>query len=120
MERHKNIFRQLPPWSLVLEILDMIGLSKHLPLTFQRDDICLQHSIDAVSLLEAYYVPCKAVQFLSHTDKKRWVTILRHILDCHGWAVVGRETTRDKKKAIIYSIQRVNNTMEESIKISFD
>jgi hypothetical protein len=120
MERHKNLFRQIPPWSLVVEILDMLGLSKYPPYTFQRDEICIDQSIDAVSLLEPYYVPCKAAQFLSHTDKKRWITILRHILECHRWSLIGKETTRNKKKAIIYSIQKVNNTMEEDVKITFD
>jgi hypothetical protein len=120
MAESKNIFRQFPPLSLVTEILGMLGLSKCPPFIFQRDEICLDQSIEIAALLEAYYIPCKAIQFLSYTDKKRWVTVLRHILKCHGWIITSKETTRDKKKAIIYSVERTTETINGPIQISFD
>ena len=120
MDRHKNLFREIPPWHLIEEVLDMLGLSKHPPFTFQRSEIGLEHSVDAVALLEPYYIPSKARQFLSHTDEKRWITILRHILEHHGWSVVSKETTRDKKKTIVYSVQRVNTVMNAPVQVMFD
>jgi hypothetical protein len=120
MERHKNLFREIPPWLIIEEVLDMLGLSKHPPFIFQRSEIRLEQSIDAVSLLEPYYIPSKARQFLSHTDEKRWITVLRHILENHGWSVLSKETTRDKKKTIIYSVQRVNSAMSTPVQVTFD
>jgi hypothetical protein len=120
MERHKNLFREIPPWHLIEEVLDILGLSKHPPFTFQRNEIRLEQTIEAVSLLEPYYIPSKARQFLSHTDEKRWITVLRHILENHGWSVISKETTRDKKKTIIYSVQRVNTVMSTPVEVTFD
>jgi hypothetical protein len=120
MERHGNLFRQIPPWPLIEDVLTMLDLSKYPPFTFQRCDISLDQSIHAVSLLEPYYIPSKARQFLSYTDEKRWVTILRHILEHHGWSVVSKETTRDKKKTILYTVQRVSTVMGTSVEVTFD
>lgn len=120
MERHKNLFREIPPWSLIEDVLAMLGLSRHPPFTFQRAEISLDQSIDAVSLLEPYYIPSKARQFLSHTDEKRWVTILRHVLEQHGWSVVSKETTRDRKKTIVYSVQRVAAVMATPVEVTFE
>ena len=120
MDRHKNLFREIPPWPLIEDVLSMLGLSKHPPFTFQRSEISLEQSIDAVSLLEPYYIPSKARQFLSHTDEKRWITILRHVLEHHGWSVVSKETTRDKKKTIVYSVQRVAAVMATPVEVMFD
>jgi hypothetical protein len=120
MDRHSNLFRQIPPWPIIEDVLFMLNLSKYPPFTFQRSDISLEQSIDAVSLIEPYYIPSKARQFLSHTDEKRWVTILRHLLEHHGWSVVSKETTRDKKKTILYSVQRVGSVMGTSVEITFD
>lgn len=120
MERHGNLFRQIPPWALIEEVLDMLGLSRHPPFIFQREEITLVHSIDAVALLEPYYIPSKARQFLSHTDEKRWITILRHIMENHGWSILGKETTRNKKKTIVYSVQRISTVIKAPIEITFD
>ena len=120
MERHSNLFRQIPPISLVEDVLDMLGLSKHPPFTFQRNEISLEQSIDAVSLLEPYYIPSKAKQFLSHTDEKRWITVLRHVLENHGWSIIGKETTRNKKKTILYSVQRTSTVMGTPVEVIFD
>lgn len=120
MDRHKNLFREIPPWTIVEDVLSMLGLSKHPPFVFQRSELNLDMSIDAVALLEPYYIPSKATQFLSHTDEKRWITILRHVLEHHGWSVIGKETTRNKKKTIVYSVQRVNTFMATPIEVTFD
>jgi hypothetical protein len=120
MERHGNLFRQIPPWTLIEDVLSLLGLSRYPPYTFQRNEISLDQSIDAVALIEPYYIPSKAKQFLSHTDEKRWVTVLRHLLEHHGWSVISKETTRDRKKTIVYSVQRVGSVMGTSVEITFD
>ena len=116
------LFREIPPWTLVVEILKLLKLPTEPPFTFQRSVIDLANSDEAVFLLEPYYVPCKAKLFLSYTDTKRWITILKHILVPHGWVVITYETTRDKKKAIFYTVDRISvveGPLRQPVKIDF-
>ena len=120
IERMKGaLFRCIPPWTSVLEVLSMLHIPTDLPCTFQKADIQLENSAEVACMLEPYYLPCKAELFLQHTDEKRWITILRQILDSHGWEVVAKETTRDKKKLTIYTIQRNAHTIVEAIHVDF-
>jgi hypothetical protein len=97
----------------------MLNLSTDIPFTFQKQDIRLEKSLEIVSLLEPYYIPCKAKQYLEYTTETRWITILRHILLPHAYVLVSQETTRDKKKTIFYTIERAYSTLRESIQMDF-
>ena len=101
-----SLFRKIPPWAIVLKVLTMLHISTIFPTTFQRQDILLDESVHAVAELESYYIPCKAKRFLEVTDQSRWVTIFRQILLPHGYCIVSKETTRNSKKAIFYTIER--------------
>jgi hypothetical protein len=114
-----KLFRQNPPWHLVINILYLLNIPIDLPCTFFKSDISLVDSSEAAGLLEPYYIPCKAMQFLEYTDERRWITILRHILDPHGWEVVAKETTRGVKKVMFYTIQRNANTVVDTIHVDF-
>jgi hypothetical protein len=117
-----TIFREIPPWSVVADVLGMLQLSTEPPFTFQKTCINLTKSPDAVDLLAPYYLPCKAIQFLEFTDEKRWITILRHILAPHGYVLISHETTRDKKKVIMYSVERISvveGPLRQAVKIDF-
>jgi hypothetical protein len=116
------IFREIPPWTIVAEVLSLLKLSTEPPFTFQKSAVDLSRSPDAVDLLAPYYLPCKATQFLEFTDEKRWITILRHILTPHGYVLISHETTRDKKKVIMYSVERVSvveGPLRQAVKIDF-
>jgi hypothetical protein len=117
--RMTNLFRQIPPWTLVLQILSKLRISTEFPCTFQKQDIYLNDSIELVGLLEPYYIPCKAKQFLAYTDATRWIVILRHLLQPHGYILVIQETTRNTKKAIFYTIERVKGTLKEAFQMDF-
>jgi hypothetical protein len=118
--RMKNtLFRCIPPWTSILEVLSMLHIPRDLPCTFQKSDIQLENSATTACLLEPYYVPCKAQLFLQHTDEKRWITILRQILDPHGWEITAKETTQNKKKVTLYTIQRNAHTVVEAIHVDF-
>jgi hypothetical protein len=121
MKSH-SLFREIPPWTLVIEILKLLKLPTEPPFTFQKDVIDLNQSVDAEYILEPYYIPCKAKQFLGYTDAKRWITILRHILLPHGWVVLTQETTRDRKKVIFYTVDRISvieGPLRQPVKIDF-
>ena len=117
-----NVLREIPPWSVVGEILNMLKIGTTFPITFTKDLISLEHSENIAYILSEYYIPCKAKMYLEYTNEKRWLTILRHILAPHGWVIVSQETTRDKKKAIFYTIERcaeVDKHLKAAIKIDF-
>jgi len=113
------LFRQIPPWIIVLEVLTLLRLPREFPATFQKQDIHLEKSVEAVALLEPYYIPCKARKFLDYTTDLRWITILRHSLLPHGYVLSIQETTRNKQKAIFYTIERAYSTLHEAIKLDF-
>jgi hypothetical protein len=108
MDSRHPLFREVPPLPLVWEILQLLNLSTEPPFTFTKDLLSLDRSSEAAALLEPYYLPCKAHQYLDQTDQLRWITILRHILLPNGYVVLKQETTRNKKKMILYTIDRVS------------
>jgi hypothetical protein len=122
MAETHSLFRKIPPWTVVCKILSTLNISTSFPTTFQQMDIDCTYSIDAVSELEPYYIPCKAVRFLSSTNPKRWITIFRHILTPYGYSIQSKETTRNGKKAIFYTIiysVQTDIQLKEPINVDF-
>lgn len=114
-----TIFRAIPPWETVVQILNYLNISTHFPTTFQRGDLIFHRSSDAINLLRPYYKPCKARQYLDDVSDQRWITLLRHILSVNGHEMKGQETTRNKKKAIIYTIQKISNNLNDGVVVKF-
>ena len=114
-----KLFRKPPPWSCILEVLRLLGIPTKFPTTIVKADIDLDNSAHAAYILEPYYIPCKARQFLEYTDKQRWITILRQILNPHGWELVAKESTRGNVKVTQYTIQKNTNYIVESISVDF-
>ena len=118
----QSLFREIPPWCIVSEVLTLLKLSTEPPFTFQKHAIDLSQSPEAADLLYPYYIPCKAQQYLEQTDEKRWITILRHIFAPHGYVILSKETTRDKKKTILYTVDRISvieGPLRQAVKIDF-
>ena len=113
------MFREVPPWTTVLEVLSLLNVPIEFPCTFQTSDLRLENSIDAVGLLEPYYLPCKARLFLDQTSGPRFITIIKHILAPHGYSITSLETTRNKKKAIFYTIDRTSGFLKTAIILDF-
>ena len=115
----QRLFRRVPPWNIVLDIVSMMQIPMEFPCTFEKGAINLEHAAAAAHTLEPYYLPCKVKQFLEHTDERRWITIFRHILHPYGWELVSKEATKLKKKTTLYTIQRSANEVVESIDVNF-
>jgi hypothetical protein len=113
------LFREFPPWEIVVQILNMLNISTHFPTTFQRSDLIFDRAPEAIMLLRPYYKPCKARQYLEDVPEQRWITLLRHILMANGYEMKSQETTRNKKKAILYTIQKVAEPTSENIVVEF-
>ena len=117
-----TVLREVPPWTTVLEVLSLLNLPSEIPYTFQKSDISLMNTTQAADLLCPYYVPCKAKQFLEFTDEVKLITVLRHILLPHGYVILSQETTRQKKKTIFYTVDRVSvieGPLRTAVKVDF-
>ena len=122
MAEKNSMFREIPSWDIVKEVLGLLNLPSDIPYTFQKTDIHLEKSDSAADILYPYYIPCKAKQFLEYTDELRWVTILRHILLPHGYVILSQETTRQRKKTILYTVDRISvieGPLRQAVKIDF-
>jgi hypothetical protein len=115
-----TLFSEIPPWNVVLQVLALLELPTTFPIILQRQDISLENSDEIASILEPYYKPCKAKQFLTYTDQHRFITILRHILKPYNIQIESKETTRQKKKATIYTIKKDDSIIMEPVEIVFD
>lgn len=113
-----GLFRKPPPWTLVLEVFSLLNISSDFPTTFIKNDLKVENFSAAAGLLEPYYLPCKVKLYLEHTTSVRWITILRHILAVHGYTIKHIETTRNKKKAILYTIERLGD-LRTAVSIDF-
>lgn len=102
-----QIFRELPPWTFVLKLFQGLGVPTEFPGTFQRETLNLEHMDDLLAELHPYYKPNKAKQYLERNlNPKEWITVLRHLSEAHGYELTSKETTRDSKKTVFYTIQR--------------
>ena len=102
-----QIFRELPPWTLVLKLFQGLGVPTEFPGTFQREALQLDHMDDFLAELHSYYKPNKAKLYLERElGPKEWITVLRHMCEAHGYELSSKETTRDCKKTVFYTIQR--------------
>jgi hypothetical protein len=115
-----TLFLKVPSWNIVLEVLTLLKLPTIFPIVIQRQDISLENSDEIAAILEPYYKPCKAKQFLTYTDQRRCITILRHILQPYNIQIESKETTRQKKKATIYTIKQDDSLITEPVEIVFD
>jgi hypothetical protein len=114
-----KLFRKPPPWQCVLEVFSLLHISSDFPTTFQKSDLYSENFINAAGLLEPYYLPCKVKLYLEHTDAVRWITILRHILGVYGFTIKSLETTRNKKKAIFYTVERCSSNLRTAVSVDF-
>jgi hypothetical protein len=113
------LFRKIPPWTVVLEVFSLLNISNEFPTTFQKSDLRSENFPACSGLLEPYYLPCKVKLYLEYTDGARIVTILRHILEVHGYCIKSLETTRNKKKAIFYTVERVAGDLRTAVSLDF-
>ena len=107
----KKLFRQVPPREFVETILRSLGLlGFHELRWFSKDELTLTHQDDWIPLLYPYYLPCKAVRFLSNElDNNHIITIVRHIIKQYGYDLHVQERLYRDQKQSLYQIQPVHS-----------
>ena len=118
-----KIFREIPPRELLeqwVKAIGMHGLEDRR--WFDKTNIFPLILDPLLPLLEPYYYPCKAKQFLSKLDSPFcYITILRQLLHAHGFSLKAQEKTVIGVKGMWYQIQAEFQTQLDSERaITFD
>jgi hypothetical protein len=101
------MFRQQPPVEILTQLLQACGL-QHVYDTswFQKEQINLDSFLQTIPILEPYYIPCKAEEYLHKTiSHNNCITILRQILRTYNISIVSKELTRNHEKTVWYQLQ---------------
>jgi hypothetical protein len=119
------IFRETPPRDLVSALLQGYGLHSIEDLSpFTKSHINLTLIESLLPLLEQYYIPCKAQEYLHHPlTHSRALTILRQILKSHDISLNVTEKSTGGVKTTWYSLQTVlegGSQDNSGIEISFN
>ncbi len=102
-----KMFREQPPVEILTQLLQACGLQHiHDTSWFQKEQINLESFLAVIPLLEPYYIPCKAEEYLHKTiSQNNCITILRQILRTYNISIVSKELTRNHEKTLWYQIQ---------------
>jgi hypothetical protein len=101
-----KMFRKEPSREFVDGILKEFGfLGFHDLRWFSKDEIRLSTIDEWLPTLEAYYLPCKAKRFIHNWTNGSVLTIMRHLLHCHGYTLQKEERLYKGVKQMLYQIQ---------------
>jgi hypothetical protein len=105
----KSIFREKPPVELVNIVLKNMGFEHGLTDTksFTKEQIIDEKVDEWVSLLEPYYIPCKARRFLDYLTRDKLITVIRHIIRVHNFDLRTQERVLCGVKKTVYRIEPV-------------
>jgi hypothetical protein len=117
------IFRETPPIELVIQCLHCVGLSGITDYSsFSKQSIQVQKFEDCLPLLEPYYLPCKANDYLYKTPftQTNAMTILRQILKANGVGLKYTEKSSNSQKTTYYQLESKKIETKEDITIAFE
>jgi hypothetical protein len=123
-----KIFRENPPPELIEKVLAAFSLhGLHDFSWFSRNNLQMNVFEDVLPLLEPYYIPCKAKEYLyTSITPLRAITILRQLLKTVDASLICSEKSRMGVKSIWYQIslptskKQMQNITDEGIVINFD
>lgn len=121
-----QLFNRKVDTEVLLKLLHCFGLNDlNDKRTFCKYDIIQNNTVFKLnsmrSILETYYLPCKAKVYLEDIDEKRAITILKQILRLHGYYLNSKEKNFNNRKIIFYQLinekdkQRSNNMKQYQI-----
>ncbi len=119
-----KLFREIPPIALIEELLLTCGIhSIHDTSWFQKHQIQCEAFEQLLPILEPFYIPCKAREYLyTSLTQARVITILRQILRVHNVNLVSKEKTCGSEKQLWYQLQKIQSSippLTEDVFISF-
>jgi len=115
-----NIFRQKPPQALVEEFLRCTKIHSLQDSTwFSKNCINLQQMEELLPELEAYYLPCKAREYIHPTlTPARGLLILRQLLGSMNIKLVRSERSTSSVKGVWYQIHK-SSVLNQPVMMDF-
>lgn len=120
-----QLFTKKVEVELLLRLLKCFGLKdlndKRL---FCKNDIVQNNTVGKMnemkSVLESYYLPCKAKIYLEEVTDKRVITILKQVLRLHGYYLVSKEKNVNNKKIIFYHLVNEKDRQTTNLMKKYD
>lgn len=119
--KKNQLFRKTLPDDIIHKIVEAFGF-KCLDdrRCFSRADLLKLNTVAQIkelkTILEMYYLPCKARTYLNDLNEKNVVTILRQCVKTKGYTICSREKYLKGDKFIIYNLCPIN--MKEFISVT--
>lgn len=100
------VFREAPSLEIVEQLLKTVGLHGSDDSTwFTKQNISLDKFEECLPVLEPYYIPCKAKEYIhSPLTQIRAITIIRQVLKCYGLGLKAVEKSVKGQKTMWYQI----------------
>jgi hypothetical protein len=122
--KKNQLFRKTPDDFLISKLIAAFGFRN---LTdrryFSRCDLIKLKTVERIkeikTLLEQYYIPCKARTYLNDLNEKNIVTILRQCIKQKGYTISSREKYLKGDKFIIYTLCIMDNKDSVSVMSNF-
>lgn len=117
-----KLFREVPPKELVETVIQRVLHLKSLQDStwFSKSSITLDELEQCLPLLEPYYMPCKAKDFLHTTlTPARTITIIRQLLTAAKYELIAQEKTCGGVKGMWYQIAAPKKLLGGAVTIDF-
>lgn len=94
---------------VVYELMGCYGLKGfHDKRLFCKNDLIRNKTVEKInnmkSVLEPYYLPCKARLYLNSINEKRAITILKQIVRLYNYHLISKEKNHNNHKMIFYQL----------------
>jgi len=104
-----QLFRILPDIEIINSLLNAFGLtSLNDTKFFTKESLEENDTIEKINgmkdLLESYYLPCKAKNYMNNITEKRSITILRQFIKVHEYTLISKERYVNGKKMSVYRL----------------
>ena len=116
-----QLFRVLPDIEIINSLLNAFGLTSLNDTNFfTKESLKGNQTIDKLNemkdVLETYYLPCKAKNYIVNINEKSCITILSQFIKIHGYTLISKERPIDRKKVNVYRL--IENDKESTPKKS--
>ena len=120
-----QLFKVTPPFEFVRDIVKLYGINDlDENFEFTRCDLekrdLLNQLKNMKNELSKYYLDCKSDKYLENLTIKKSITLLRHLIKIYNYKVVAREKYNNKKKFLLYHLEKINKTNDGNLTLNFD
>ena len=117
---YNQLFRKIPDKILLDKLLEAFNLKSIDDIKlFSKLDLINHDSVNKMnclkSILQDYYLPCKARAYLNDLTTKNIITILRQCLKTFGYKIIAKEKYIKGVKYLLYNILPIDTTVKRDV-----